>query len=73
MKIIPIGTGSAFSLNNFQTNLIIENSTGKRLLIDAGGDVRHALKKLDLSYKDIDAVYLSHLHGDHVGGRSSLI
>lgn len=67
MKLIPIGTGSAFTMDNYQTNLLIEHN-GKRILIDAGGDVRFALKDQGLSYKDIDAVYLTHLHADHLGG-----
>ena len=67
MKLIPIGTGSAFTMENFQTNLLVEQN-GKRLLIDAGGDVRFALKDLGLAYQDIDALYLTHLHADHLGG-----
>jgi ribonuclease BN (tRNA processing enzyme) len=67
MNIIFLGTGSAFTTKNFQTNTIIENN-GKKLLIDAGGDIRHSLKASNLSYKDIDAVYITHLHTDHIGG-----
>ena len=44
MKIIPLGVGSAFTMDDYQTNLIIEQN-GKRLLIDAGTDIRFSLKK----------------------------
>jgi ribonuclease BN (tRNA processing enzyme) len=54
-------------MKNFQTNLLIE-SNGKNLLIDAGTDIRFALKEQKLSYKDIDALYVTHLHADHIGG-----
>lgn len=67
MKITPLGTGSAFTMKGFQTSLLVEQN-GKRLLIDAGTDIRFALKAAGLSYKDIDAVYISHLHADHAGG-----
>ncbi len=67
MKIIPLGCGSAFTMKDFQTNLLIEHN-GKRLLIDAGTDIRFSLKEQGLSYKDIDAVYITHLHADHIGG-----
>ncbi|MEM7589628.1 MAG: MBL fold metallo-hydrolase [Myxococcota bacterium] len=70
VKLTFIGSGSAFTVgeDNFHSNAIIESSSGKRLLIDCGSDTRWALQKLGLSYKDIDAVYISHLHADHVGG-----
>ena len=67
MEIIPIGVGSAFAMKNFQSNLLIKNN-GKNLLIDVGTDIRFALKEQKLSYKDIDAIYISHLHADHLGG-----
>jgi ribonuclease BN (tRNA processing enzyme) len=67
MKITFAGTGSAFTLKNYQTNTVIEQN-GKILLIDAGNDIRFSLKELGLSYKDIDALYVTHLHADHVGG-----
>lgn len=43
-------------------------SREKKLLIDCGSDARHSLAKLGMSFKDIDAVYISHLHADHSGG-----
>jgi hypothetical protein len=67
MKLTFIGTGSAFTMSNFQSNMLLEDS-GKRLLIDCGGDIRHALAKAGLGAKDIDGVYVSHLHADHIGG-----
>ena len=67
MLIKFLGTGSAFTLKNYQTNTIIELNN-KKLLIDAGTDIRWALQEQELSYKDIDALYLSHAHSDHIGG-----
>src|SRR5687768_11001375 len=67
MKLTFIGIGSAFTLANFQSNMLLEDA-GKRLLIDCGGDARHALAKAGLGAKDVDALYVSHLHADHVGG-----
>lgn len=67
MEILFLGTGSAFTLKNYQTNLLVRKN-GKNLLIDAGSDIRFSLDKQGLSYKDLDAVYISHLHGDHSHG-----
>lgn len=39
-----------------------------RLLVDIGGDARHALRCMGLSSADIDGIYISHPHNDHIGG-----
>ena len=65
-----IGTASAFydREDNFQSNLLIESPNNSKLLIDCGGDARRALKKMALDHTDIDNVFITHLHSDHVGG-----
>jgi len=67
MKLTFIGSGSAFTMDNYHSNMVLE-SQGKRLLIDCGGDARFALRDQLLTSRDIDAVYISHLHNDHIGG-----
>ena len=67
MRLTFLGTGSAFTLSNYHSNMLME-AGGQKLLIDCGGDVRHALHDLSVGARDIDAVYVSHLHADHVGG-----
>lgn len=69
MKLIFLGSGSAFTVgkNNYHSNMLLEIE-GKKLLIDCGSDCRFALDEQGLSYKDIESIYISHLHGDHVGG-----
>lgn len=68
MKLTFLGTGSAFTMKNWQTNMLIEFGDSYRLLIDCGGDIRFALAEYGLTYLDIDGVYISHLHADHIGG-----
>ena len=48
--------------------MILISDSGRRLLIDCGSDVRWSLAKQGLSYLDITDIYISHLHGDHIGG-----
>ncbi|CAA9435206.1 MAG: Ribonuclease Z, partial [uncultured Phycisphaerae bacterium] len=67
MKLTFLGTGSAFTLANYQSNMLLEDS-GKRLLIDCGGDARHAMAAAGYKAADVDALYVSHLHADHIGG-----
>jgi ribonuclease BN (tRNA processing enzyme) len=70
MQIQFLGVSSALTVGygNFQTNMLLNSRSGKRLLIDCGCDVRHALHELGYTHSDLDAVYISHLHSDHVGG-----
>jgi ribonuclease BN (tRNA processing enzyme) len=70
MKLTFLGSGSAFIVgkDNYQSNLLIENEKGQRLLIDCGSDARQSLYEIGFTHTDIDAIYISHLHSDHTGG-----
>lgn len=67
MKLTFVGSGGAFTMNNYQSNMILEIA-GRRLLIDCGSDIRWGLKDLGLNHRSIDALYISHQHADHIGG-----
>jgi len=71
MNIKFIGTGSAFTMKNYQTNIMVQDNK-QNLLIDAGSDIRWSLADENLSYKDINALYISHQHADHIGGVENL-
>ncbi len=67
MRLTFLGTGSAFTLANYHSNMLLDVD-GRRLLIDAGGDVRFSLRDAGHAVGDIEALYVSHLHADHIGG-----
>lgn len=67
MKITVLGAGSAFSMQQYQSNFLLDFD-GYKMLFDCGGDIRWALKEVGLGVNDIDGIYCSHLHQDHVGG-----
>ncbi|MCE2984101.1 MAG: MBL fold metallo-hydrolase [Parachlamydia sp.] len=69
MKLIFLGTGSAFTIGNgnYHSNMLLE-SDSRRLLIDCGSDIRFSLFEQGFSGEDVDDVFVSHLHADHVGG-----
>jgi 7,8-dihydropterin-6-yl-methyl-4-(beta-D-ribofuranosyl)aminobenzene 5'-phosphate synthase len=49
---------------------------GKVILFDTGGDAQallYNMEKLIIDLSEIDAVVLSHIHGDHVGGLSGFL
>lgn len=68
-----LGSGSAFYTGafpgeNWQSNVLIESPTGKRILIDCGSDIRFSLMEHGLKATDVDGIFISHLHADHIGG-----
>ena len=69
MNIRFLGVGAASSsAEHYQSNLMIGGQQGKRLLLDCGGDIRFSLAEGAISPSSIAAVYISHLHADHIGG-----
>ena len=71
MELIFAGTGSAFTMDNWQSNIVVKNKD-KNMLIDCGSDIRFSLRDIGMSVFDMDAVYISHLHADHIGGMETL-
>ncbi len=67
MKLTFIGVGGAFTTKYYNSNMVLQVGD-KRMLIDCGSDARHAMNDLGWTHKDLDAVYISHLHADHAGG-----
>jgi ribonuclease BN (tRNA processing enzyme) len=73
MKIKFIGVGAAFAASeHYHSNMLITAESGKRLLLDCGCDARFSLREAGVDIYDlpnqINAVYISHLHSDHIGG-----
>lgn len=68
MKLTIVGSGDAFgSGGRGNTCFWLETAQGV-LVVDFGASALPALKGLALEPNRIDAVVLSHLHGDHFGG-----
>lgn len=73
MKLTFIGSGDAFgSGGRFHTCFLVE-APDFTFLIDCGVSAPVALKKSGVNTAEIDAVIVSHLHGDHFGGIPYLI
>jgi ribonuclease BN (tRNA processing enzyme) len=63
-----VGSGDAFgSGGRFQTCIMVD-APGTRFVIDFGASSLIALNKLGIPHNSIDAVVLTHIHGDHCGG-----
>ena len=73
MEISFIGSGDAFgSGGRFQTCIRLHGD-GYTALVDCGATSLTAMKAQHVNPGEVDAVVLSHLHGDHFGGLPFLI
>jgi len=69
MKIHVLGTGNAGVTECYNTCFTIENN-GKHFLIDGGGGngILAQLKKAKIDLQDIQDIFISHAHTDHILG-----
>jgi hypothetical protein len=67
MKVTTIGCGNAFSNKSFNQSFVLQEGE-RKLLIDCGMQTPKALVEAGYKPTDIDDIYISHLHSDHVGG-----
>lgn len=62
-----LGVGHSESIEHYNPCLLIENEHGK-MLIDCGHTTKHALAAAGLHPGHIDAIFITHVHGDHAFG-----
>jgi ribonuclease BN (tRNA processing enzyme) len=68
MFVQCLGSGDAFgSGGRFNTSFYIRGQKTV-ILLDCGASTLIALKREGLSADDVDAIVITHLHGDHFGG-----
>ena len=68
MRVTLLGTGTPFpSAERFGSAILVEVA-GKKLLFDCGRGVVIRLSQARVNPKDLDGLFLTHLHSDHVVG-----
>jgi len=71
MRVIFAGVGEAFDEYYDNTTLLVTTGSGKRkrqLMLDCGFTAAHAFWRVSQNPMDLDAVWVSHFHGDHFFG-----
>lgn len=73
MRLTVVGCGDAFAAGGRGSTCYHVESEGHVFALDFGASALVCGKRLGLDMAQIDAVVLSHLHGDHFGGLPFLI
>lgn len=64
MDLEFIGTGSFFAKTHFHNNILINGN----ILIDCGFMAGHALHASGRNFGQIEHIFITHTHADHIGG-----
>ncbi len=68
VNVTFLGTGGAFSCGR-RTNLaLLIEGPDFRMLVETGPMIMHQLDRINLKAADIDQLFVTHAHGDHVLG-----
>jgi ribonuclease BN (tRNA processing enzyme) len=68
LEITFVGTGDAFCSGGRRNSAILLREGKRTLLLDCGPTTMNGLQALGVDPREIDAVAISHFHGDHAGG-----
>ncbi len=67
-EVLFVGTGDAFGSGGRRNSAILLRDAGHTLLLDCGPTTLGGLKEMGIDPLEIDAIALSHFHGDHIAG-----
>jgi ribonuclease Z len=71
--VIPLGTASALPTEDRHLSSVALERKGRVLLFDCGEGTQYRLMHADLSRVRVDAIFVTHLHGDHCYGLPGLL
>jgi len=69
MRLAFLGTGAAFSPERYNGAVVVNG----RLLLDGGAPLLPHMHRCGIDPGDIDAVFLTHFHGDHTLGLPTFV
>lgn len=72
-EVVLVGTSDAFGAGGRRQSAIFVRSDGRGLLLDCGTTTVTGLASLGIDRGEIDAIAISHYHGDHFGGIPALL
>jgi ribonuclease Z len=73
MRIITLGTGAGRPTLNRSSSAVALEHVGRTFLFDCGEGTQVQLMKSPLHWGKLQAIFIGHLHGDHVNGLPGLL
>jgi ribonuclease BN (tRNA processing enzyme) len=67
-ELVFVGTSDAFGAGGRRQSAILVRGSSGSVLLDCGATTGSGLKQLGIAIDEIDAILVSHFHGDHFGG-----
>ena len=71
--VIPLGTASAVPTDERHLSALAVERKGQVLLFDCGEGTQYRLREAGLSWARVEAIFVTHLHGDHCYGLPGLL
>lgn len=73
MRLTILGSGTSVPHARRAASAYWLETKAGRLLLDVGADTAHRMAGENLAWPDLDAVWISHFHLDHIGGLPALL
>ena len=67
-EVVFVGTSDAFGAGGRRQSAILLRTPGGSVLMDCGASTGSGLLDLEIDRQEIDAILVSHFHGDHFSG-----
>lgn len=73
MEVYVLGCGGMMPLPGRHLTSVLVRREGELLLFDCGEATQVSLKRLNLKWKRISTIYISHTHADHITGLPGIL